>query len=524
MGSRIPSAAPPCAAMRALRGAPARPRGVRAPPRPRAAYSTSTALPAPGDTIWLSVVGSGPAGFYTADKILSAIPNARIDMFEALPIPHGLVRFGVAPDHPEVKNVMTKFDAVAANPRYRFVGNARLGQDYTLPSLRSHYHGVVLSYGASQDRLMGIPNEDARGVIGARAFVNWYNGAPQFSSLDPMLDSTDTAVIVGQGNVALDVARILLTPVDKLAHSDIAEHALEKLKISRVKRVKVVGRRGPLQVSFTAKELREMYTIPDVSFKTDTQLLARTLAANQEALANDRPRKRLMQLMEKGAAEHANPGAGRDWELMFLRSPRAVTIDTSDRVNGIDLEVNDLMGTRAAGTGQTEHIPCGLVFRSIGYKSVPVEGLPFDHGKGIVPNNRGRVLDVGDVPEKLNELPKDSPYLQFIQSNPLPGLYVAGWLKRGPVGVIASTMYDAHETAESIATDINTRKLPLKHVGGGDAMLDGLKARGVRTVSYADWKRLEAWEEEQGKRKGKPREKVVDLERALRIIETGSDT
>lgn len=273
------------------------------------------------------------------------------------------------------------------------------------------------------------------------------------------------------------------------------------------------------QVSFTIKELRELLAIPSVSFLTDGPLLSRTLSS-PPAQNLERPRKRLMQLLEKGTVEGLKD-ADKAWELDFFRSPREILVDSEGRVNGIALEVNEeRTDGKAVGTGVVETVDCGLVFRSIGYRSVPVDGLPFDDRRGVVPNDKGRVTELPSIPEEIaKELGKDSPFNSFLPSpDPIPGLYVAGWLKRGPIGVIAQTMNDAHETAASIAADVEAGKLAGAKAGG-DVLLQMLKDKGVRTVSYADWKRLEKWEEEQGKIRGKPREKVVDLDQALRIID-----
>ncbi|OZJ02810.1 hypothetical protein BZG36_04272 [Bifiguratus adelaidae] len=341
----------------------------------------------------LAVIGSGPAGFYTASRVLKDVEDVQVDMYEALPVPHGLVRFGVAPDHPEVKH---KFDEVATDPRFGFIGNATIGKDFTLEDLKSHYDGIVLAYGASEDRRLGIENEDTPGVFSARAFVGWYNGLPIHRDLEPDLTRTDTAVIIGQGNVALDIGRILLSPVDMLRKTDITEYALEALSKSRIKRVHIVGRRGPLQVAFTAKELREMMTLPDVGFDTDYELLSSQLAAGSDLMSRNRALKRLMGILEKGSKTPFDT-ASKSWSLQFLRSPTKIHSGPDGRVSGITYELNQLQGppekAKAVGTGQFEDQACGLVFRSIGYKSIALEGLPFNQQSGTVPNEYGKVGD-----------------------------------------------------------------------------------------------------------------------------------
>ncbi|KAG0171649.1 hypothetical protein DFQ28_000647 [Apophysomyces sp. BC1034] len=462
------------------------------------AFTTAAAAAAP---FRLAVVGSGPAGFYTSHRLLKEWSEVSIDMYDSLPVPHGLVRFGVAPDHPEVKNVMSTFDKVAEDSRFRFLGNVHVGQHLTVPELKQHYDAILFSYGASEDRRLGVPNEDVYGVDSARAFVGWYNGHPNHRELKLPLDDTDTAVVIGQGNVALDVARILLSPIDELRKTDITEYALEALSKSRIRHVHVVGRRGPLQASFTSKELREQMALPGVSFRADYSFIKSEIEAATPILSKNRPLKRLMGLLEKGSP---TSGVDRSWSLQFLRSPSDI-ITNSDRssVKGIRYEVNRLDGPldqrRAVGTGVFETQECGLVLRSIGYKSLPIEGLPFDERQGRVPNRYGKVLD-GD--------------------GEVPGIYTAGWLKRGPTGVIVSTMTDAYETADTIVEDLKQGKAMLhgQHKGGADGVMSLLKDRGSRPVSYDDWKAIEAAEFAAGAKIGKPREKYHRVEDMLAVL------
>ncbi|ORY96913.1 hypothetical protein BCR43DRAFT_524931 [Syncephalastrum racemosum] len=456
----------------------------------------------------LAVVGSGPAGFYASHRVLRDLPNAHIDMFDSLPVPHGLVRFGVAPDHPEVKNVMSTFDRVAEDDRFRFLGNVTVGGQpgsagsITVDELKQHYDALLFSYGASEDRRLGVVNEDAYGVDSARAFVAWYNGLPGFENLKLPLDDTDTAVVIGQGNVALDCARILLSPIDVLRKTDITEYALEALSKSRIRHVHVVGRRGPVQAAFTAKELREQMNLPNVAFKADYDWIKAEIAASKDFVTKSRPLKRLMGILEKGSPLQ---DAERTWTLEFLRSPHAIRTTDDHRVRGIEYEINRLEGPpeqrRAVGTGEYTSQECGLVLRSIGYKSVPMEGVPFDARQGRVPNTYGKIVDNGQE---------------------VPGMYTAGWLKRGPTGVIVSTMSDAYETADTLAQDVRDGKAMLPQKGdktGATGLSDLFKARNIRPVSYLDWKKIEAAEFAAGEALGKPREKLFRVQDMLAILD-----
>ncbi|KAF9284542.1 hypothetical protein BGZ68_004609 [Mortierella alpina] len=465
----------------------------------------------------VAVIGSGPGGFYTAHRLLKHVPQTRVDMFEALPVPHGLVRFGVAPDHPEVKNVINTFDEVAENPSFTFIGNTSVGTyvtpgskkaDLEISDLRPHYDAILLSYGAHEDRLLGVPNEQSlKGVMAARSFVGFYNGLPSEQGLNVDLSQSETAVVIGQGNVALDVARILLTPLDELKKTDLTEKTIKILEKSRVKHVHVIGRRGPLEVAFTAKELREMLNLPDTTFHMDQDLLASEMERAGKSL--DRPRKRLMGLLEKGIKE-SKPDQPKSWSLQFLRSPLGFTgtdESSGSQLKAIELGINRLEGEsnnrKAVATGAKESLDCGLAFRSIGYKSVGIQGVPFDERKGVVPNMDGKVLDA--------------------EQNIVPGLYASGWLKRGPIGVIATTMADAYQTADTIIADWTTGKPMLTADStpkeGCKSLLALLHSKGHRTVSYKDWKKIEQKEFELGARVGKPREKFLTVEEMLKVLD-----
>ncbi|XP_009979913.1 PREDICTED: NADPH:adrenodoxin oxidoreductase, mitochondrial, partial [Tauraco erythrolophus] len=436
----------------------------------------------------LCVVGSGPAGFYTAQHILKHHSGARVDIYEKLPVPFGLVRFGVAPDHPEVKNVINAFTQTARSERCAYYGNVAVGRDVTVAELQQAYHAVVLSYGAEDNRVLGIPGENLSGVYSARAFVGWYNGLPENRDLKPDL-SCETALILGHGNVALDIARILLSPLDLLRKTDITDSSLAALACSKVKRVWLVGRRGPLQVAFTIKELREMINLPG----TRPVLNPADFTGLENAVKDaPRPRKRLTELMIKTALE--KPGqkmmemetqaaavraaAPREWGLKFQCSPQEV-LPTADgqRVRGVRMAL-----TRLEGSGDSS-------------RRLPLDPVvPFDTQRGVIPNSSGRVEGV-------------------------PGLYCSGWVKRGPTGVIITTMNDSFDTAQSVLEDLQVGMLDVSASREGFGAVESiLRSRGVRPVSFSDWEKIDAAEVARGKAAGKPREKIVDLQEMLQLI------
>ncbi|XP_036394074.1 NADPH:adrenodoxin oxidoreductase, mitochondrial [Megalops cyprinoides] len=449
----------------------------------------------PGSCPKVCVVGGGPAGFYTAQHLLKAHPAVQVDIYERLPIPFGLVRFGVAPDHPEVKNVINTFTQTAQHERCSFHGNVNVGKDVSVQELQQAYHAVVLSYGAEGNRSLGVPGENLSGVYSAKDFVGWYNGLPSNKDLKADLRS-ETAVILGQGNVALDVARILLSPLDILKKTDITQPALEALAASRVRRVLIVGRRGPLQVACTIKELREMVNLPG----TKPEMVTAEFQGIAEALKDlPRPRKRLTELMLKAAQGSCEGGgAEKRWGFRFLRSPvEILPAPDVSRAAGIRLGINRLEGSgegaRAVPTGEVEDVECGLIISSIGYQSLPIDpAVPFDPRKAIIPNRMGRVQEAA-------------------------GLYCSGWVKRGPTGVIATTMNDSFDTARSLIQDMETGELDISTAKmGSQAVAPLLLKRGVSPVSFSDWEKIDTEEMKRGKAAGKPREKMLDVAEMLK--------
>uniref|UniRef100_A0A8C4DU75 NADPH:adrenodoxin oxidoreductase, mitochondrial n=1 Tax=Dicentrarchus labrax TaxID=13489 RepID=A0A8C4DU75_DICLA len=467
---------------------------IKAPPPPKTQSPFSSCRPK------VCIVGSGPAGFYTAQHLIKARPDVDVDIYERLPVPFGLVRFGVAPDHPEVKNVINTFTQTAKHTCCSFYGNVTVGKDVSVGELQQAYHAVVLSYGAEGNRSMGVPGEDLAGVYSAKDFVGWYNGLPSCQELSPDL-SCETAVILGQGNVALDVARILLSPIDILKKTDITQPALEALAESHVRRVLIVGRRGPVQIACTIKELREMVNLPD----TRPEMVAADFEGVKDAVKDlPRPRKRLTELMLKTAMEipgekeqERRNNASRVWSFRFFRSPIEIMADPDNkRTAGIRLAVNKLEGSgdgaRAVLTGEVEDVSCGLVISSIGYKSLPIDpSVPFDSSKAIVPNSMGRVQQAA-------------------------GLYCSGWLKTGPTGVIATTMNNSFDTARSLVEDMDSGTLDISAAKPGSQSISGLlEKRGVKPVIFSDWEKIDSVEMSRGEAAGKPREKLLTVEEML---------
>ncbi|KAI0150420.1 hypothetical protein GGR57DRAFT_195272 [Xylariaceae sp. FL1272] len=468
----------------------------------------------------MAVVGSGPAGFYTAYRVMSKIVGAKVDMFEALPVPFGLVRFGVAPDHPDVKNCQEKFEEVASSPGFTFIGNVSVdnpaghfdGCTIPLDSMMRHYDAVVFAYGAAKDRKLGIPNEsELSGIYSAREFVGWYNGLPEFANLAPDLTQGEEAVIIGQGNVALDVARMMLENIDVLRKSDITDTAIETLSRSQIKRVHIVGRRGPMQAAFTIKEVRELMKLHDVGFDPiDMSLLP------DEISQLPRPRRRLMEILLKGSVSHPKDPS-KLWSLDFCMTPTAFVGNSDGRVSSTRFQRTSLSSPFDPSSGvqflsEKLELPSSVVFRSIGYKSVALPGFPaagvlFDEKKGVIENDGfGRVL------QKNLSSAHDSN-----QTAHLPGVYCAGWVKRGPTGVIASTMADAFSTGDAIAADWDAASpfLPSECPRGWEGLQSEVDKDRSRVIHWEDWKKIDKAERELGLLVGKEREKFTSTKEML---------
>jgi ferredoxin--NADP+ reductase len=449
----------------------------------------------------IAIIGAGPAGFYTAEALLKQKELVcSIDLFNRFPTPFGLVRDGVAPDHQSIKAVTRVYDKILENPRVRYFGNVTFGQDVTLADLKPLYDQIVYAVGAQSDRRMNIPGEDLDGSFPATAFVGWYNGHPDYRDLEFDL-SVEQAVVVGNGNVAMDVARILVTAPTELATTDIADHALEQLRASKVREVVVLGRRGPAQAAFTNAEIKEFGELEGVDVVVDPADMMLD-AASEESLAASKIAARNVEIL-RGFSERQPSGAERRIVLQFLRSPVEL-LGENGHVTAVRVERNVLTpdgkgGLRATGTGEFETVPAGLVLRSVGYRGVALPDVPFDQNACVVPNVEGRVTDVpgGAV---------------------LPGEYVVGWIKRGPSGVIGTNKADAVATVASMLADLAA--LP----GVADAQRDPeiiatlLRERVPNLVMLDGWRALDAHETSQGAEQGRPRVKVTRVTDMLDVI------
>jgi ferredoxin--NADP+ reductase len=432
----------------------------------------------------IAIIGSGPAGYYTAEAAQKTFgDDVRVDVFDRLPVPYGLIRSGVAPDHQSIKAVSKRYEKVALSDNVRFVGNVAIGEDVTIAELQALYDAVVLATGAPHDRPLGIPGDDLGNVFGSAAFVGWYNGHPQFARLDPDL-SGRSAVVIGMGNVALDVARILAKTPAELAGSDIVAHALEALAASRIERIVLLGRRGPHQIMMTPKELGELGALERAAPHVAPADLP---APEDDAILEPGLRKSVSHLRAFAATpEHIRAEKPIDLEFVFMSAPKALI--GSDKVETVEVEKTRLVHGQAERTGEVERIPAGLVVSCIGYRTSPIPDVPFDERAGRFANDEGRIL---------------------------PGLYCVGWARRGPSGTIGTNRPDGYATVEHIAEDIAAGNLGRATRQGGAGFDTLAGERGLDVVTFGDWKKIEE-AEEKAAREGAPREKFVDVEAMIR--------
>lgn len=433
----------------------------------------------------VAIVGSGPSGFYTADALIRSGTDCRIDIIEKLPTPFGLIRGGVAPDHQKTKNVSRAYERTALNERVQFFGNVEIGRDVTIEELRSIYDAIVLAIGSPTDRPLDIPGGDKAGVIGSAAFVGWYNGHPEFRDLDPDLNTRAVAVI-GNGNVAIDCARVLAKTPAEMAQSDLTDYAAEAIHNSPLTDIYMFGRRGPVDAKFTNVELREMGNLADATPIVDPAQLPDAVPDGLEDRDRRLKERNLATLREFAAMDPGN----RRKRVHFAFHANPVEVLGGDRVEGLRLERTRVEDGRAFGTGEFFEVECGLVIPAIGYYAQPLDGVPFDARRGVTANEDGRIVD---------------------------GLYAVGWVRRGPTGVIGTNKHDGDAAAQQILADLPQGRKP-----GRTALEKLLQEKGVRAITFADWQRIDE-AEIAGARAGAPRRKFATVAEMLAALEGGRE-
>jgi len=458
--------------------------------------------------IRVAVIGSGPAGFYACEHLFKKEDYSfSIDMFDKLPTPHGLVRSGVAPDHQKIKSVTRVYDKIASNENFRFFGLVEYGKHITIDDLKKHYHIIIFATGAQTDRKMNIPGEDLKGSHTATEFVAWYNGHPDYRDYKFDL-AREKVAIVGVGNVAVDVARILCRTQEELMETDIADYALEALKESRVREVYLLGRRGPAQAAFTNPEVRELGNLEDAHAITRIEEVELD-EFTSELLEKEEDRSLVKKIEILNAySEKIEFVKSKKLHIRFLVSPVEIIGDENGRVKAIKLVKNELYraedgSLRPRATDEYEELEAGLVFRSIGYQGVPLPDIPFHDKWGVIHNEKGRIID------------PDS-------GEPVTGFYATGWIKRGPTGVIGTNKQDSGETVECIVEDIISGDLLSPENPDPDKILELISERQPNYFSYEDWLRLNEFELEKGKQQGRPRVKYTSIEEMLDAVKKGS--
>jgi ferredoxin--NADP+ reductase len=432
----------------------------------------------------IAIVGSGPAGYYTAEAAQKEFgEDVRVDIFDLLPVPYGLIRTGVAPDHQSIKAVSRRYEKTALSDNVRFVGNVAVGRDVTIPELQGLYDAVVLATGAPKDRPLEIPGAELDNVFGSAAFVGWYNGHPEFAALDPDL-SGKTAVVIGMGNVALDVARILAKTPAEFAGSDIVAHALDLLRASTIERIVILGRRGPHQIMMTPKDLGELGELERAAPHVD----ARDLPPEGEDAILEPGLRKSVNLVRGFAAVPEDIRAEKRIAIEFDFFAQPVSLSGEGKVAAIEVERTEVVAGRAQATGERYSIPANLVVSCIGYRTTPIPDVPFDERQGRFANDEGRIL---------------------------PGLYCVGWARRGPSGTIGTNKPDGFAVIDKIREDIESGALGAATKQGRPGFDALAEARGLDVVTFRDWKKIEE-AEEHAAREGAPREKFVDIEAMIR--------
>jgi ferredoxin--NADP+ reductase len=446
----------------------------------------------------VAIVGSGPTGFYTAEHLFRQKERViEVDMFERLPTPFGLVRGGVAPDHQKIKSVTKAYDRIASNPRFRYYGYVEFGTDLRLADLERHYHQIVFTVGAQIDRSMGIPGEDLKRSHAATEFVAWYNGHPDYRDREFDL-SQEAVAVVGIGNVAVDVCRILCRSRAELERTDVADYALEAIAGSNVRTVYMLGRRGPAQAAFTNPEIKELGEMEEADIQVPAEEAALDEATKNDLANNpDTSTDRKVEIIQQYASEERS-GKKKRLVVRFCVSPVELLSDDDGGVGGVRLVHNELYLNergviRPRETDRFEEVPVGLVFRSVGYRGVPLPDVPFRDDWGTIPNDKGRVLD---APER----------------EPVRGLYCAGWIKRGPSGVIGTNKPDALETVKCMMEDLEAGKVLNPSETSIERVRDLVRERKPKYFSYEDWKKLDALEIERAEGTERPRNKFTSVD------------
>lgn len=444
----------------------------------------------------VAIIGAGPTAFYAAEHLFKQKEVViEVDMYDRLPTPFGLVRGGVAPDHQKIKSVTKAYDRTAANPRFRFYGYVEFGSDITLDDLKKHYHQFIFTTGAQTDRSLGIPGEDLKGSHAATEFVAWYNGHPDYRDLKFDL-SQEQAAVVGVGNVAVDVARILCRTPEELAETDIADYAEKALRESRIKEVYMLGRRGPAQAAFTNPEIKELGEMPGADIVVLPEE-AELDSLSKQSVEEDKSTARKVEILREYAARNGN-GKARKLVVRFLVSPVELMGNGAGEVATMKIVKNELYATetgtlRPRATETFEELPVGLVFRSVGYRGVPLPGVPFHEKWGVILNEKGRVIDLGT-------------------EKPVTGLYTAGWIKRGPSGVIGTNKPDALETVNCMMEDLAGGSTLNPSAPEPSAVENLVRERRPNFVSWKDWQRLDEIEISKGEKEGRPRVKFTTVE------------
>lgn len=458
-----------------------------------------------------AIIGAGPSGFYAAGALLqNKDVVATVDMFDRLPAPHGLVRYGVAPDHQKIKAVVKIYDRTAAKPEFRFFGNVNFGTDIGLSDLRRHYDAIILAVGSQTDRSLNIPGEDLEGSLSATEFVAWYNSHPDYVDLDVDL-SCEQAVVVGVGNVAMDVARILAKSVAELRETDIADYALDALAESQIRDIYILSRRGPAQAKFTPPELKEFGELDNAEPVVEEAALELD-PDSEAAIADDKTAQRNMSQLHE-FAEQPSDGKDRRVHFIFCTSPVEI-LGEDGRVRAVRVEKNRLEKTEsgyinAVGTGEYDTLPAGLVLRAVGYKGIPLPDVPYHERWGTIPNLNGRVVEYAASSENGQT------------EQTVAGLYVVGWAKRGPSGVIGTNKPDAVETVDALFEDLEMiQPAPEPDPGG---IVELLQERNVRYVSREDWNAIDAKEVADGEAQNRPRIKIETIDAMLQVVHGEQD-